>query len=75
MKTEIKTPTPTPLLVPGMQEWSIEQVLAVYDLCQAISVSLMAQHKDELLAEMMAIDERWVNDTNQVDETNLELPF
>lgn len=66
------------LLVPDMDRWNTDQVLAVYDLCQTISSALMAQHKDELLQKMMEIDERcYVNDhqVSHADDTNLSLPF
>ncbi|MFT5895856.1 MAG: hypothetical protein ACI8VW_002731 [bacterium] len=48
----------TQLPVPDMDQWSTEQVLAVYDLCQMIRVTLMHQFEDQLLEKMIECDER-----------------
>jgi hypothetical protein len=48
----------TQLPVPDMDQWSTEQVLAVYDLCQMISVTLMHRYEDQLLEKMIECDER-----------------
>ena len=48
----------TQLPVPDMDQWSTEQVLAVYDLCQIISVTLMDRYEDTLLEKMIECDER-----------------
>jgi len=47
----------TQLPVPDMDQWSTEQVLAVYDLCQMISVTLMHRFEDQLLEKMIECDE------------------
>lgn len=44
------------LRIPNMDQWQAGEVLAVYDLCQAISCALMARYQDELLEQMMLID-------------------
>ncbi len=38
--------------IPDMDLWSSEQVLAVYDVCQTISATLMDRHTDALLSAM-----------------------
>lgn len=48
----------TQLPIPDMGQWSTEQVLAVYDLCQMISVTLMRRYEDTLLEKMIECDER-----------------
>ena len=42
----------THLQIPDMDLWSSDQVLAVYDVCQTISATLMDKHKDALLKTM-----------------------
>ncbi len=64
----------TQLPVPDMDQWSTDQVLAVYDLCQAISTTLMQRNKDQLVEKMMEIDERHCA-VDQLVENNLSLPF
>lgn len=44
------------LSIPNMDQWQAGEVLAVYDLCQAISCALMARYQDELLDQMILID-------------------
>jgi hypothetical protein len=41
-----------------MDQWSAEQVLAVYDLCQMICATLMHRHEDQLLQKMIESEER-----------------
>lgn len=64
----------TQLPVPDMDQWSTEQVLAVYDLCQMISATLMNRYEDQLLEKMIECDER-CSAVNQLAEHNLSLPF
>lgn len=40
------------LPVPDMEQWSVDQVLAVYDLCQAVSAALMNRYEDQLVEKM-----------------------
>lgn len=62
-----------PLLLPIIDTWSIEQKLAVYDLCRLISESLWEQDRDALLEAMIRDDrERGIARDNNL---NLELPF
>ena len=42
----------THLQIPDMDLWSAEQVLAVYDVCQTISTTLMDKHEEALLKTM-----------------------
>ena len=63
------------LPVPDMEQWSDEQVLAVYDLCQTISATLMARHEGGLLEKMMASDERRFKVSDGAHTQNLSLPF
>ena len=48
----------TQIPIPDIDQWSTEQVLAVYDLCQMISVTLMHRFEDQLLEKMIECDER-----------------
>ncbi len=48
----------TQLPVPDMDQWSTDQALAVYDLCQMICVTLMHRFEDQLLEKMIESDER-----------------
>ena len=64
----------THLPVPDMEQWSHEQVLAVYDLCQIISVTLMQRFEDQLLEKMIESEQRHFDATQQT-ERNLSLPF
>jgi hypothetical protein len=58
-----------PLPLPIMDTWSIEQKLAVYDLCRLID-------RDGLLEAMIRDDlERGFDHTYDLDNCNLELPF
>ena len=69
----MRTPT---LPLPIMDTWSIEQKLAVYDLCRLISESLWQQDRDGLLEAMIRDDhKRGFDHTDDLDNPNLELPF
>ena len=59
-----------PLPLPIMDAWSIEQKLAVYDLCRLISEGLWQQDRDGLLEAMIRDDHE-----RGFDNRNLELPF
>lgn len=48
----------TQLPIPDIDQWSTEQVMAVYDLCQMISATLMYRYEDQLLEKMIECDER-----------------
>ena len=48
----------TQIPIPDMDHWTTDQILAVYDVCQMISATLMARHKDQLLEKMIEIDHR-----------------
>lgn len=66
------------LAVPNMQNWNTDQVLAVYDLCQMISATLMARHHDELVEKMIELDrQRGFQHHVPVKDVdpNLQLPF
>lgn len=66
------------LPVPNMQNWNADQVLAVYDLCQMISATLMLRHHDELIDKMIELDlQRGFEHPiiTQPDDLNLQLPF
>ena len=68
----------TEIRVPDMDSWTTEQVLAVYDLCQSISATLMQRHEDQLLEKMIEIDQRtgFVSTTSSpCCNANLELPL
>ncbi|MFT6301056.1 MAG: hypothetical protein ACJAY2_000233 [Pseudomonadales bacterium] len=61
-----------------MDSWTIEQVLAVYDLCQSTSVTLIHRHEDQLLEQMIEIDQRSEvipTPDSSCCNTNLELPL
>ena len=62
------------LPVPDMEQWSVDQVLAVYDLCQAVSAALMNRYEDQLVEKMIECDERQPT-VDQAAEHNLSLPF
>lgn len=64
----------THLPIPDMEQWSHEQVLAVYDLCQIISATLMQRYEDQLLEKMIESEQRHFAATEKV-ERNLSLPF
>lgn len=63
--------------VPNMQRWNADQVLAVYDLCQMISATLMVRHRDQLIERMIELDQlRGYEHPIPVEEDpNYELPF
>ena len=67
----------TQIPIPDMDHWTTDQILAVYDLCQMISATLMARHKEQLLEKMIEIDRR--TESAQLRSTeyddNLQLPF
>jgi hypothetical protein len=66
--------TTPPLPLPIMDTWSIEQKLAVYDLCRLISETLWQHNRDGLLQAIIRDDqERGCN--HDYDSCNLELPF
>ena len=67
----------TPSLpLPIMDTWSIEQKLAVYDLCRLISETLWQHDRDGLLEAMIRDDhKRGFDHTGDLDNPNLELPF
>lgn len=48
----------TQIPIPDIDQWNSEQVLAVYDLCQMISTTLMLRYEDQLLEKMIESDER-----------------
>lgn len=60
------------LPVPDMEHWSIDQVLAVYDLCQTISATLMHHHKEALVDRMIEIDR---SHGHPLCDKTLPLPF
>lgn len=64
----------TQLPVPDMDQWSTDQVLAVYDLCQVISATLMHRYEDQLVEKMMECDKRHCA-VDQLVEHNLSLPL
>ena len=65
-----------PLPLPIMETWSIEQKLAVYDLCRLISESLWQHDRDGLLKAMISDDrDRGFDHAYDLDNRNLELPF
>ena len=65
----------TPFLpLPIMETWSIEQKLAVYDLCRLISEILWQHDRDGLLQAMIRDDQERGFD-HDYDNRNLELPF
>ena len=65
-----------PLPLPIMDTWSIEQKLAVYDLCRLISETPWQHDRDGLLEAMIRDDlERGFDHTYDLDNCNLELPF
>lgn len=67
----------TQIPIPDMDHWTTDQILAVYDVCQMISATLMARHEDQLLERMIEIDRRDQLDQlmpTQYDD-NLQLPF
>ena len=65
-----------PLPLPIMDTWSIEQKLAVYDLCRLISEILWQHDRDGLLQAMIRDDhKRGFDHTGDLDNPNLELPF
>lgn len=66
----------SPLPLPVMETWSVEQKLAVYDFCRLISEILWQHDHDRLLEAMIRDDhERGFNHTSLIDNPNLELPF
>ena len=67
----------TPSLpLPIMDTWSIEQKLAVYDLCRLISETLWQHDRDGLLEAMIRDDhERGFDHADDFDNRNLKLPF
>ena len=65
-----------PLPLPIMDTWSIEQKLAVYDLCRLISESLWQHDRDALLEAMIRDDRaRGFDHVDDFHNRNLELPF
>ena len=59
-----------------MKNWSPEQKLAVYDLCQVISEFLWHHDRDALLEAMIRDDrDRGIDHTCDLDDHNLQLPF
>ena len=67
----------THLQIPDMDLWSAEQVLAVYDVCQTISATLMDQHTDALIKTMADNHAKRcpTEHTCTTREQNLSLPF
>jgi hypothetical protein len=67
----------TPSLpLPIMDTWSIEQKLAVYDLCRLISETLWQHDRDGLLEAMIRDDHaRGFDYADDFNHRNLELPF
>ena len=66
------------LTVPGMDQWNVDQVLAVYDLCQMISATLRALHGDQLIEKMIALDDQHRDLFNSLEvsgEYQWPLPF
>ena len=65
-----------PLPLPIIDTWSIEQKLAVYDLCRLISEILWQHDRDGLLEAMIRDDrDRGFDHAYDLDNRNLELPF
>ena len=68
------TTPPLPLSIMGT--WSIEQKLAVYDLCRLISETLWQHDRDGLLEAMIRDDQAHGFDHDYaLDNQTLELPF
>jgi hypothetical protein len=67
----------TPTLPLGIMEtWSIEQKLAVYDLCRLIGETLWQHDRDGLLEAMIRDDHaRGFAHADDYNHRNLELPF
>jgi len=67
----------TQIRIPDIKHWIPEQVLAVYDLCQMISATLMARYENELIDKMIELDNRREVDRPVHDnyDDNLQLPF
>jgi hypothetical protein len=66
------------LPVPNMHNWTDDQVLAVYDLCQMISATLMARRRDGLIDKMIELDQQRGFDSPMLTpqhDLNLQLPF
>lgn len=63
--------------VPDMEHWSVDQILAVYDLCQMISATLMELHREDLMEKMMTLDsQRGLYGTvDTLSELQWPLPF
>lgn len=63
----------------GMDQWTDEQVLAVYELCQSISAHLAISHRDELIDLMMEMDAKRMiegaRDPNLMAQYQHPLPF
>lgn len=70
----MRTP-PLPLAI--MQTWSIEQKLAVYDLCRLIGETLWQHDRDGLLEAMIRDDlaRGFAHADDDDHHRNLELPF
>jgi len=60
-----------------MQNWTPEQLLAVYDFCRLMSEAIWLQHEDTLLEQMIDSDQAGKSglQAQQTDHLNLELPF
>ena len=64
------------LPLPIMETWSIEQKLAVYDLCRLISEILWQHDRDGLLQAVIHDDQqRGFAHPHDPDNPNLDLPF
>jgi hypothetical protein len=65
-----------PLPLGIMETWSIEQKLAVYDLCRLIGETLWQHDRDGLLEAMIRDDHaRGFAHADDYNHRNLELPF
>ena len=63
-------------LIELTQQWTPEQLLAVYDLCRLISETLWQQHEDTLLEQMIERDQGNGHEPySRQKNSNLDVPF
>lgn len=64
------------LYVPDIDHWTIEQMIAVHDLCQSITTQLMDKHGDALIEKMLEMDRQNGSLRNDKQhESQYPLPF
>ena len=63
--------------LPALDDWTIEEALAIYDFCARMTDVLWASHGDELLERMLQRPDHggFVLTSCAGTEENLELPF